>query len=489
MKATQYTTYQVNGKAVTEEYLPIIENESDHPGMVESQVIGLYPKFTDQVIDGFGGAMTESSAYLLSRLPEEERRKAIEDLFGENGLRFNFVRIPIDSCDYSLDEYQAVADPIADPELETFTLERDRKYIIPMMKEVLEVASKPISVLLSPWSPPYQWKTAPAAAQNDGAVYGGMMHFDRPENKPQRSNGGSLRHEFYGSWAKYLVKFIQAYQAEGIPVTMLSMQNETVAATNWDSCVWTPEEAKDFLENHLYPAFRDAGLDKTVDIFVWDHNKERMVEHVTEVLAGDTKDKAEGVAFHWYSGDHFEAVSLIHKLYPDKKLFLTECCGLHEPGSAGYAGVNNGDPFETPAHADYKDAAAYAHDIIGNMNAGMNGWIDWNLMVNENGGPRHVPGGFTSGLIAHEKEGIYTKPLMHTYIKHFSHFMEAGAKRIELSRFDDTLDATAVKNPDGSIVLVILNKTGKDSGAFVRMEGTLTRVSCPAYTISTIIFD
>ena len=123
------------------------------------------------------------------------------------------------------------------------------------------------------------------------------------------------------------------------------------------------------------------------------------------------------------------------------------------------------------------------------MNAGMNGWIDWNLMVNENGGPRHVPGGFTSGLIAHEKEGIYTKPLMHTYIKHFSHFMEAGAKRIELSRFDDTLDATAVKNPDGSIVLVILNKTGKDSGAFVRMEGTLTRVSCPAYTISTIIFD
>ena len=173
MTGKQYITYHVNGRTVTETGEFPVEYERTDMRLIESNVINLYPEFEFQEIEGFGGAMTESSAYLLMQMGEKERKEALQDIFVEGGLGFCFVRIHMDSCDYSLDEYQAVPDPVADPELETFSIDRDRKYIIPVMKQVLEMSARPISVLLSPWSPPWQWKTPPAAKKNDEEVYGG----------------------------------------------------------------------------------------------------------------------------------------------------------------------------------------------------------------------------------------------------------------------------------------------------------------------------
>ena len=295
---------------------------------------------------------------------------------------------------------------------------------------------------------------------------------------------------------------VKAYLEEGIPVSMMSLQNETVAATNWDSCVWTPEETKTYLKDNLYPEMEREGLVGKVGLYIWDHNKERMIEHVDRVLDEETLKMVEGIAFHWYSGDHFEAVDLCRRKYPDQKLMLSECCALHPPGRS-FLSFLPGETFHSPEEMDLEDALAYAHDIIGNLNAGMNRWIDWNLVIDQNGGPRHVPGGFTSGLVAEYLEGTkefgwdhlalpqkvkgYHHLLMYDYIRHFSGYIKPGARRIGWSRYADNLDVTAVKNPDGTLVCVLLNRSGKDSGCFLRLFGTSTKVDLPAGSITTLL--
>ncbi len=230
----QFTTYAVDRQGVTKEKELIARNEADEPRIVESGLINLYPEITCQEIEGFGGALTETAGYLFSKMTEEEQAAFLNDYFGENGLKYRFVRMHIDSCDYSLSEYQAVEDPLEDPDLTTFSIDRDRTYMIPMLKRAMAMSAVPLSVLLSPWSPPKQWKTPPARPKNDAVVYGGLPGAPQSidYDNPSRCNGGSLKKEHYKDWAKYLVKYVQAYLNEGIPVTMLTLQNESVAATN-----------------------------------------------------------------------------------------------------------------------------------------------------------------------------------------------------------------------------------------------------------------
>ena len=339
--------------------------------------------------------------------------------------------------------YQAVKDPLQDPELLTFSLERDRSYILPVLKEALDISKESgngeISVLLSPWSPPYQWKTPPARPKNDAGVYGGPGHERKVDyTTPSRNNGGSLKPEFYGSWAKYLVKYIQAYLDEGIPVTMLTMQNESIAATDWDSCVWTAEEQKKFLKEFLYPEMKRAGLAEQVGIYIWDHNKERVLEWALDMIDAETAEMIQGIAFHWYSGDHFEAIQM-------------------------------------------------THDIIGNLNAGMNRWIDWNLCVDETGGPRHIPNGFTASCIVESRSARLN--MTYYYVKHFSHYILPGARRIGVSRCDQKTEVTAAKNPDGSVAVVALNRGNEDAFYAFRVEGCCVRFGVPAGTISTLVLE
>lgn len=489
MKCKQITTFSANGKAYPQTVEIPVTNEADEPRHLESGVLNLYPEITFQTIEGFGGAMTETSAYLFSKMDAATRKAALAEFFGENGSHVKFVRVHMDSCDYSLEEYTAVEDPMGDPEFKTFSLGRDKMYILPVLKEAMAMSAEPISVLLSPWSPPACWKTPPARPKNDASVYGGMMGFKMPEvdyENPSRCNGGSLKPDYYGQWAKYLVKFVCAYLEEGIPVTMMSIQNESIAATNWDSCVWTAEEQKNFLQDFLYPEWKKAGLDGKVGIYIWDHNKERVLEYASDIIDEVTDEMVEGIAFHWYSGDHFEAVELAGRKFPGKVLMLSECCGLHQPGRVGFMGFGGGG--KTPETVEYEDAVAYAHDIIGNLNAGMNRWIDWNFCVDKDGGPRHVPGGFTASMIVGE-DGSYRKDLTFDFVAHFSKYILPGAKRIGFSRCDDKVEMTAAANPDGGIVAVLLNKTGEDAAYAIRIHGKVIRVKAPAGTVSTVLIE
>ena len=489
MEAKQITTFALQGKALKEEQTIPVTAEADEARHLESGVINLYPEMEYQEIEGFGGALTDTSAYLYSKMNPADKKQFLEDYFGKEGQGYRFLRIHIDSCDFSLEEYQAVADPIADPDFTTFTIDRDRKYMIPMLKDAMAMTATPFSILLSPWSPPFQWKTPPEAPKNDASVYGGsfLANFMPPVDyeKPQRNNGGKLKKEHYGDWARYLAKYVNAYLEEGLPVTMMSLQNETIAATNWDSCVWTAAEQKEFLRDYLYPTFEDAGLVGKIGLYIWDHNKERVYEFAKEVLDDETKKMVEGIAFHWYSGDHFDGLSLAHDAFPDMKLMSSECCPLHAPGQGNMLAALMGGGSSV-AETDYQDAVDYAHDIIGDLNHGMNRWIDWNLCVDEQGGPRHVPMGFGASVCA-TQDGSYKKILIFDYIGHFSRYIKPGAKRIGFSQCDDKVEVTAAKNPDGSLVLVALNKGEHDASYAIRLRGDIIRIELPAKTISTIL--
>lgn len=486
MKCTQYVTYTAGGKPVQAVNEIPVTLEADELRYLEEDLINFYPQFTYQTIEGFGGAMTGTSAYLFNKMDPETRRAALKEWFCD--YNYCFVRMSLDSCDYSLEEYQAVEDPIADPELNTFSIKKDKEEIIPMLKEAMEVAGHPISVLISPWSPPKQWKTCPEKPSFPGITSNAFFsNFDY--DHPNRNRGGSLKPEYYSSWAKYVVKFVQAYLDEGVPVTMLTIQNEPRSATPWDSCVWTSEQEKTYLRDYLYPEMKKAGLTEKVGIFVWDHNKERTLERAIEVLDEDTLSMVAGIAFHGYTGDHFEVIQKTAELFPGKTLMMSEICGLHKPGRAGGGpGMFNTFVKQTPEAVEYDDAVFYAHDIIGNLNSGMNRWIDWNLVVDGEGGPRHVAGGFTAPMIANE-DGTYYKNICFYYIGHFAKYIMPGAKRACFSKCNDVVDVTAAVNPDGKLVVVVLNRSNEDTGYVLRLNGKLARTRFPARTISTVVIE
>lgn len=498
MKAVQKITYynKETGGVSWEEKRPEALCEASLDSQIESGVVCLYPDYLFQEIDGFGCAMTETACFLLSKMTPKVRREALKCWFGDTGVNARFVRIHIDSCDYSLDEYQAVENPLEDPELNTFSISRDKKYIIPIVKEAMELCKEPVSVLLSPWSPPVQWKTPPEIKKNDAAVYGGKEN-SVDLTKPNRCFGGRLKPEYYASWAKYLVKFIQAYLEEGLNVTMLSVQNEANAATSWDSCVFSGEEEREFLVNHLYPAMKDAGLDKRIGLYIWDHNKERMIEHIDEVMEKEAADMIQGFAYHWYTGDHFEALSLLRGKYPDKVLMHSESCGLHIPGKVLAFDLPEDKRSElpqevqellkmTPLEVDFQDAKNYAHDIIGDINYGMNRWIDWNMIVDRTGGPRHVPGGFAAPMVA-EEDGSYSCTISYEYIRQISQTVLPGARRMGISVYGHDVEAAAVKNQDGTVGIVLLNQQKKPLPVVLRMQGYLFKIMLPKETLSTVL--
>lgn len=473
MKMKLYTTLWTDDKISQTVSEPAMTDEAKEARPVEMMVVNVYPQVMYQTVEGFGGAMTEAAGYALSKLSPEDRKAAVDAYFGKDGIGSTLIRTHIDSCDFSLGMYTAVEDPVSDPEFTTFTLDRDRKYIIPAIKDAMAASDKPLSVLLSPWSPPAAWKTPPMKIVV-GANAPEMIRKNLPKGDSDEGNrcwGGHLMPEHYGDWARYMVKYIQAYLDEGIPVKWVSVQNEEAAATPWDSCQWTAEEVKVFVRDHLYPEMLKAGLIGKVGIYVWDHNKERIFERACGTLDEKTRPMVEGVAFHWYSGDHFDAVRMTHEAFPEKKLMFSEGC-VEYSISAGQSEISFGQ--------------RYAHDIIGNLNAGMNRFIDWNMYLDEVGGPNHVHN-YCGAPIMLDGKGSFEKKVSYYYIGHFSKYIQPGATRIGTSCYTDKLEVTAARNPDGSIALVVLNRSDAEIPYNIRIQGELCQLKAAPNSISTAI--
>lgn len=441
----------MNIKLITTTYKEDIKNtyesnrEFSIDSGVEMKVINIYPDMEYQTFNGFGGAITEAAGYSFSLMGKDNQNRILEAYFGKNGNRYNLVRTHIDSCDFSVSQYAAMNDP-ADTEFNSFSLERDEKYIIPLLKEAEQTAGKALSVMLSPWSPPAFMKT-----------------------NGQRTEGGSLKPEYRQFWAEYICHYIKQYRNKGFSIDMITIQNEPNATQIWDSCLYTGEQEKEFLRDYLYPALVENGLED-VEVCVWDHNKERMFERACEIIDEETNKMIQGVAFHWYTGEHFDAIKLVREKFPEKKLIFTEGC-------VEYSRFSDAGQLE--------NAQMYAYDIIGNINAGMNAFIDWNIILNKEGGPNHVGNFCDAPIMCDTKNDIIQENLSYTYIGHFSRYIEPGAKRIASTKYTDKLEVVSLKNLNGSIVTVLLNRSHDEVPVALRLGGQVTEFSVPASSIVT----
>jgi len=443
LKITQ--TAENAGDRLTE--LPPVEF-GDCPDHTESSVM-VDAAHCFQTIEGFGGAFTEASAVTLLKMSPEAQEQILRAYFDvESGHGYTLCRTHINSCDFSLGNYAYTEVP-GDTELEHFSIERDRKALIPMIKRATRAAGGTLKLFASPWSPPAWMKTT------------GVMN-----------QGGKLKPEYQDAWARYYCRYIREYEREGIPIWGLTVQNEPEATQKWDSCIYTGEEERDFVRDHLGPALHADGLGD-VRLIIWDHNRDRMFERAKAVY--DDPDAAKyvwGTGFHWYMGDFFENCQRVHDAWPEKKLLFTEGC------------AENG-----PHIKSWQVGERYARSMIQDLNHWTVGWVDWNLVLDETGGPNHVNNLCSAPVICDTKSGEVLYLSSYYYIGHFSRFIRPGAKRISCASTRDELEATAFINPDGEIAVVVLNRSEKSIPFALKGNGVAAMVQSLPHSILTLRFD
>ena len=405
------------------------------------------PERRMQTLLGFGGAFTEAAALTWQQLPAALGDDLLRAYFDPTqGHGYTLCRVPMGSSDFGLGNY-AHADVDGDFALEQFNIERDRRAILPLIHAATRVAGRPIRLLASPWSPPAWMKTT------------GRMN-----------EGGQLRPECRAAWAQCYVKFIQAYAAEGVPIWGVSVQNEPQATQRWDSCIYSAEEERDFVRDHLGPALQAAGLGH-VKIVVHDHNRDELVQRAGTVYADPEAAKyVWGAGFHWYVEDHFEQVQQLHDAWPDKQLLFTEGC--QEGG---------------PHHGEWGLAERYARSIIQDLNHWTVGWIDWNLLLDEHGGPNHVGNFCSAPVLADAGRNALHFQSSYAALGHFARFMQPGAQRVLCAASKQVLEVTAARNPDGSVAVVVLNRSEAAQTFALAIDGRWAEAGVPAHAIATFV--
>ena len=415
---------------------------------IESPTIKLYKNKTRQEILGFGGAFTEAAASVYNKLDTEKKGEIIKAYFGKQGNDYSMARTHINSCDFSLGNY-SYCDTPGDTELNYFSISRDKELLIPFVQDAMDHANTPIHILASPWSPPAWMKT-----------------------NGQMNHGGKIKDEYRTAWANYFCKYINAYEKEGIPIWGISVQNEPAAKQPWDSCIYTAEEERDFIRDYLGPALESRNLlDKKV--IIWDHNRDIMVERARTVLNDPEAVKyVWGTGFHWYNGNHFDAVQQVHDEFPDKELIFTEGCQENGPH------IGSWDLGER-----------YATSIINDLNRWTVAWIDWNLILDERGGPNHVGNYCSAPIIVDNRSQDILYQSSYYYLGHFSRFIKRGDKIIGCECKTDDLLALAAVNTSGIVTAVVMNK--KDVSAEFKYQNGDTNIplSIPGRSIVTLIDD
>ena len=428
-------------------------SELKQPVETQSSVF-VDPGKTFQTFLGIGGAITDASAEVFAKLPKDKQQELLNAYYSkEKGIGYSLIRTTIHSSDFSSGSYTYVAE--GDKELKTFSIDHDRKFKIPLIKKAIETAKGEVKLYASPWSPPAFMK----------------------DNKDMLK-GGKLLPEFYQPWANYYVKFINSYQKEGIPVWGLTVQNEPMATQRWESCIYTAEEERDFLKNYLGPTLKKAGLgDKKIT--VWDHNRDLMSQRATVILDDAEASKyVWGIGFHWYenwSGGEpmFENVGKVQEMYPNKNLLFTEGCV---------------ERFDAKKYQLWANGERYGKSMINDFNNGTVGWTDWNILLDENGGPNHVGNFCFSPIHGDTKTGqlIYTPS--YYYIGHFSKFIDKDAKRISSVSSRSQLLTTSFLNKNGKVVTVVMNQSDKKITYNLCIGTNATEVTILPHSIQTLVY-
>lgn len=447
ISSSVYTTARDSGQKMSEsggltftELPPLNEKE---------QSVFVDPGKQFQTLIGIGGALTDAAAETFYKLPENKQKEILRAYFDvENGIGYSLGRVPINSCDFSSQSYVYVKDH--DTGLASFNVEPDRAYRLPFIKAALaEAGANPVTLFASPWSPPAWMKD-----NND------ILH------------GGKLLPEYFNAWANYYVKFIEAYKKEGVPIWGVTVQNEPMAVQTWESCNYSAEDERDFIKNHLGPAFAKSGL-SAEKIIIWDHNRSFMYRRAQVVLDDPKAAKyVWGVGFHWYTGDDFDNVRRVTEAYPNVNVMLTEAC-LY--------------PFDLSKTATWDFGETYAKSMIHDFNNGAVGWTDWNVLVDEKGGPNHVQNYCFAPIIGDTRTGKLHYLNAYYYIGHFSKFVRPGARRIICSTTTDGLLSTAFLNKDGKIAVIVMNATDDDEPFNLWIGNECAKTDSPAHSILTYV--
>jgi glucosylceramidase len=419
------------------------------PAAAHPSVILLEPAQRLQEIVGFGGALTDASAWALAQLPAEKRLEVIRRYYDpKEGIGYTLARTHINSCDFSLNMW-ALDETPGDYDLHDFSLKPMRRWALPLIHDAQQTAgASRFHLLASPWSPPAWMKT-----------------------NNRMDDGGSLRAEYRAAWANYFVKFVEAMRdEEKIPVWALTVQNEPEARQTWESCLYTPEQERDFVRDHLGPTLAQAGL-AGVKLLAWDHNRDRLEARAAAVF-GDpaTARYLWGAALHWYVSDDYAASSRVHAAYPDKHILFTEGC------------VEHGDKI-----GRWENGESYATSIMGDLGNWVCGFIDWNIVLDQRGGPNHVGNFCDAPVLVNTATKEVHYQASYYYIAHFSKFVQPGAHRIVSRGGPTNLPSIAFSNPDGSLAVVVMNRADAPADFALSVGGDQLNCSIPARAIQTYL--
>lgn len=444
-----------------------------------------------QTIDGFGGSLTESSAFVLACIKPEERQAILEELFGEDGANFSMARTQIGVSDFSVNGKYSYDDVWNDTELTHFSLDvhkdgfrrtdhpeiKDEHYdVYQLMTDVAAIKArqedKTLNLVASPWSPPAWMK------DNE-------MWYDKANRR-----GGALKPEHFQTFANYFVKYLEAYRADGIEFWAVTPENEPMGNDgSWESLNLPPEDEARFIGQNLGPTLEENGFGE-VKILGFDQNTFEAGPYVEAIYGDDAaRQYTDGMALHWYGSTVScfpEVLDSLHNLYPDKCLLHTEGCidnlgcdaweGVRDPAGFKESGWWLNDSFwwnknatdwaySTPFWPDWHPAYApvhrYAQYIIDGVNHWMTGYIDWNIVLDSIGGPNHVSN-FCGAqvMIDHQNDVIYYTPYYYA-LKQISRAMRPGDVVLGIEGVEDPdLHICAVEKPDGTIAITALN-TGK----------------------------
>jgi len=428
-----------------------------------------------QQILGFGGSFTESAAYLINNLPEDKQNEVLEAYFSPAGAAYSLTRTHINSCDFSLKNY-SYASIEGDTQLKHFSIEEDRDDLIPLIKNAMRIGGAEFKIIASPWTAPPWMK----------------------ENN--RWNGGSLKHEYYATWALYFSKYIHSYRQEGIEIWGVTVENEPLGnGDQWESMIFSPTDMRDFVKMFLGPQFEKERISSK--ILIYDQNRDHLEHWANEILSdADAAKFIWGTAVHWYSSTidwYPESLNRIHDRFPEKQLLHTEGCidsevpvwqdddwyWRKEATDWGYDWAPEDDK---PLHPKYVPVYRYARDMIGGLNSWLTGWIDWNLVLNKQGGPNHASNWCIAPVIVDsESNEVYYTPLYYTMC-HFSKYIRPDALRIGIKSDIPDLMVTAFKNKTKNLVIVMLNQGKNQQDYRLELAGRSVNLNIPGQSIQTL---
>jgi len=493
-------------------------------------VIKVNPEIIKQTLMGIGSSFTESSTFVLAHLDDSDRAEVMKNIFSESGANFSFARTPIGATDFSVEGQYSYADVPGDTELKHFSIEADRDGfsalnhpgikdmqfdLLPMIKQALAIKQgqkdSELNIIASAWTAPPWMKDI-----NDWYVPGNA------ENN-YNGTGGVLNPEYQALFAEYIIRYLDAYKQAGVNIWGLTPVNEPLGNSGqWESMHFTAESQNEFIKNHLGPKLHDKGY-ADIDLLMLDHSRAHL-PHWADVIYNDpeTARYVSGAAVHWYESTYKvyeEIFDAVHEQYPQFSIIHTEGTiddlgkdapagvldpeGFKESGwfanddfwwnenatdwaySVTWPGVNAADhPKYTPVHR-------YARNIIVSLNHWVTGWIDWNVVLDQQGGPNHVGNFCGAPIMIDVNSGqIYYTPIYHV-LAQFSRTIRPGDKAVQVDKFlagldHDALHASASINDEEVLAIQVLNTTKNPLGYQLQIGAQFAEVRIAANALQTI---